>query len=111
MSQIDQEYNVENVENGVRISGVLRLLTPSEYEPIFKPIQDELEKSNGSFTLDIAGLTFLNSSGVTAIAQLVLFARKLNKPITILGSNDVPWQNKTMSSLAKLWDQITISFN
>jgi len=104
------DYSVRILDNqqGVVIAGVLRLLSPSAYEPVFDPIRKELEKATGNYAVDIADLIFLNSSGVTGLSRLVLLARSHSRGIDFIVSETVPWQKKTMTSLQRLNPKVTV---
>jgi hypothetical protein len=60
------------------------------------------------FEIDTTELVFLNSSGIRALGELVLFARSQNKSLVIIGTSSIPWQRKTFTSLQKIHDQIEI---
>ncbi|NQY75321.1 MAG: hypothetical protein HRT90_11290 [Candidatus Margulisbacteria bacterium] len=107
---ITKEYEIELMENKVKVSGVLRLLSPKEYEEPFRQVKDHMAECKGEYVVDVSELTFLNSSGVTAIAQIAIEARQRDLPLKICGSDQIPWQNKTLTSLSKLWDKITVVF-
>jgi hypothetical protein len=60
-----------NRANEVVISGVLRLQSPLIYDELFAGIRKRIE-SGTVLTLDIANVSFLNSSGITALARLII---------------------------------------
>lgn len=93
-----------------RLVGVLRLATPAAYKKIFDPLTDALT-ANDAFTVDIVEVKFMNSSGITALSRLVLAARKQDKPLTILGTEAVAWQKKTITSLKRLHKKLTVELS
>ncbi len=103
------DYTIKTVNPDlVKITGILRLPSPAEYEKPFDDIKSYMEASQ-SFTLDITELIFLNSAGISALARLIILARNGNTPLTILISNDIPWQSKSISgSLTKLWSELIV---
>lgn len=54
-------------------------------------------------TLDLRELAFLNSSGISMLSKFVLSVRKKKGvQLVVLGSNDMPWQGKSLKNLEKL---------
>ncbi|MSR89197.1 MAG: hypothetical protein EXS67_06045 [Candidatus Margulisbacteria bacterium] len=105
------EYRIECIDpTRAVIIGSLRLPTPSAYEPHFKPIKDKIEKLRDPYTINITKVSYLNSSGITAFANLIFFAKEHNVPLIMEASKAIPWQEKTMSSLEKLWSHLSIQF-
>jgi hypothetical protein len=53
-------------------------------------------------TIDLKELGFLNSSGISMLSKFVLGLRK-NKTVqlVVLGSNEMPWQGKSLKNLQK----------
>jgi len=90
------------------LEGTLRLPSPSAYNDVFGAITQAIEKSSTNYTVDISNVTFLNSSGITALARLIILARGKNLPLVLRGKQSVPWQEKSISSLQKLWKSVTI---
>ena len=103
------DYTIKKVNSDlVKITGILRLPSPTEYEKPFNEIKIAMETSS-SFSLDITELIFLNSAGISALARLIILARNGNTPLTILISNEIPWQTKSISgSLTKLWSELVV---
>jgi len=90
------------------ISGTMRLAGPLAYENEFKPIFECIATATDTVELDVTGLTYLNSSGITAIARLIIHARNKDKVLRILSDNTVPWQKRSLVSLVALWEKLTI---
>jgi hypothetical protein len=54
-------------------------------------------------TLDLRNLAFVNSSGISMLSKFVLSMRKKKGvQLVVLGSNDMPWQGKSLKNLEKL---------
>ncbi len=85
------------------LRGVLRLPSPSAYEGPFEGIHKGLAAASTRYVVDICGVKFMNSSGITAISRLVLLARTLEKDLVFVGSSSIPWQGKTIRSLQRLY--------
>jgi hypothetical protein len=61
--------------------------------------------------LDLTAVVFMNSSGIRALGALVLAAKRAVARFTIVGSASVPWQRKTLASLGKLYDGVTVELS
>jgi hypothetical protein len=105
-----EDYKIEYIENEKAIlSGELRLPSPTSYEQPFTHIKDQLENTNiKTYSIDLSNLTFLNSSGITALARIIILARNKEVPMSLIIKDDIPWQKKTITSLIHLWDQVEI---
>jgi hypothetical protein len=98
------EYSIEVRDDGARLGGVMRLVSPSAYRAELAPVSDKVGQRAGQpFVLDVADLQFLNSSGITALSRLVLRARGLKVGLSFIIDDSVLWQKKTLPSLAKLY--------
>ena len=92
-----------------RLSGVLRLASPADYEERFEPMRRGLTTS-ASYTIDLAQVRFLNSSGITSLSRLMLLARSQQKDLTLVGSEAVSWHAKTLTLLKRLYDRLDVRF-
>lgn len=107
-----EEYKINCSDpNKVEIIGSMRLPSPLSYENLFEPIKEKIEESTNTYEINLVKLDYLNSSGLTALARILILARSLKKPIKVLANKSIPWQKKSLNSLEKLWDQIEIDFN
>ncbi len=70
-----------------------------------------LEESTDILNIDITELEYLNSSGITSLARIIIQARKDDKSIKLIINKNIPWQNKTLSSLQNLWEKLYIESN
>ena len=53
----------------------------------FKPILSNLEKtSEPEFIVDITDMAFLNSSGITALARIIIKAKQFDKRLTFIAN-------------------------
>ena len=98
------EYLIEHPNQKTTIlTGTLRLPSPTAYTHLLEEIRQGIEIQTETYTIDISGLKFLNSSGLTALARLFLLARQKQRTIKIICSHQIPWQKKSIGSLQKLW--------
>ncbi len=105
MLLIKEDYKVEFKEpNTISLSGVLRLQSPLDYDPVFAIIKEKLKSQSDSVVVDLTQLEFLNSSGIASIARLIFVGKSCNCGITFKGNKDIPWQKKVLETFVKLWD-------
>lgn len=103
----DYELRVDG--HTIRLSGAFRLSSLIHYDDVFAPIKDMIE-SSGSVRLVMSDVLFLNSTGITALARLVITARALSASFTLVGHNGVPWQQKVFSSFKRLYSDLVVEF-
>ncbi|WP_341731018.1 hypothetical protein [Microcoleus sp. EPA2] len=95
------QYDPESVT--VCFKGELSLDGASDYKPIVDLLDEVASLEPPHITLNLKQLEFLNSSGINMLSKFVISVRK-KKTIELLvtGSNDVPWQQKSLKNLEKL---------
>lgn len=104
------EYNKK--ERIVKMEGTLRLQGKDEYRDIFELLTMAANDTTGlPLILDMKGLIFLNSSGISSLSLFILKMRKLDKDIAIRGSESIPWQMKSLKNFQKLYGKVEISFS
>lgn len=91
------------------LKGILRLNGLEEYAPISRFLLDAVPQ--GSMTLDLRGLEFLNSSGIATLSKFVIEIRnRKTVDLTVLGSRDIAWQGKSLVNLSKLMPSLHMEF-
>ena len=105
---MSSSHEVDHSRESTVVRGVLRLESVDSYELVFGPARACLALPQGSYTLDVSGVTLMNSSGIRALANLVLLAKQHGATLVILGSEAVAWQRKTMASLSGLYERAVI---
>lgn len=91
------------------LKGILRLNGLEEYAPISRFLLDAVPQ--GAMTLDLRGLEFLNSSGIATLSKFVIEIRnRKTVDLTVLGSNAVAWQGKSLVNLSKLMPTLRMEF-
>ena len=103
------DYQVEPgpVPGSWVVRGVLRLESPEAYARALEPIAASLAKLP-AVSIDLSQVVFLNSSGIRALADLLLLARERRCQVKLLGSAAVPWQKKLAISLTGLFPEIVM---
>jgi hypothetical protein len=100
-----EDYIVQFDPDSVRVyfKGELSLGGSIEYAPITNLLNEVAESEPNTMTIDLRNLTFVNSSGISMLSKFVLSMRKKKGvQVVVLGSNDMPWQGKSLKNLEKL---------
>ncbi len=99
----DYTVHVEPETSTVNFQGELSLGGPAEYAPIADLLNKLVDTEPNTMTLNLRNLEFLNSSGISMLSKFVLSVRKKKGvQLVVLGSNDMPWQGKSLKNLEKL---------
>ena len=104
-------YNIQHGDSDSHFvfSGEMRLHSPIAYDEPFSDLKQSIESPDTpEVVLDIGQLEYLNSSGITSFARLILLASKHSKPLKIIYNKTIPWQTKNVVSLAKLHPKIEL---
>ncbi|MCY7385856.1 MAG: hypothetical protein LH628_25475 [Microcoleus sp. CAN_BIN18] len=100
-----QDYSIQYDRESVTVSfiGELSLGGPAEYAPIVELLNEVANPEPPTITLNLKKLEFVNSSGISMLSKFVITVRKKKTiQLLVLGSNDVPWQQKSLKNLEKL---------
>ncbi len=89
------------------LRGVMRLESIEAYARAFAPLEAAAAQP-GNLTIDLASVLFLNSSGIRALADVLLVARNSGARVTVFGSAAVPWQKKLALSFTGLFPEFEI---
>lgn len=99
----------DETQCSVKLQGSMRLPNLKEYEKVKTFLGEAASTCSTNLTLDMTGLEFLNSSGITIISMFVINSKKNGKPaLRILGSNTISWQDKSLRNFKKLWATVDI---
>ena len=101
------DFTIDCAPTAARFYGVMRLVSAPAYERPLGPVRDAMLAA-AAFRLDLSGLSFMNSSGVRALAELVLLARKEKKRLVIVAKGSMPWQKKAAASLAGIYTGVEL---
>ncbi|PSB40427.1 hypothetical protein C7B67_28315 [filamentous cyanobacterium Phorm 6] len=100
-----EDYSIQYDRESVTVSfiGELSLGGPAEYAPIVELLNEVANPEPPTITLNLKKLEFVNSSGISMLSKFVITVRKKKTiQLLVLGSNDVPWQQKSLKNLEKL---------
>lgn len=105
-----EQYSVEcaNGSDVAVLRGVMRLASPAAYDAVFAPVRTLIESGRAS-TVDLRDVSFMNSSGIRALATLVLLAKEKRTPLQMVANESIPWQKKTLASLRAISPALTIA--
>lgn len=97
------DYSIRCGDDGrAALSGVLRLASPAMYNDVFVPVMQAMAATEGVFEIDLSGLRFMNSSGISALSHIVLQARRQDRKLRLRIDPQAGWQKKTAASLTRL---------
>ncbi len=89
------------------LRGVLRLDSPEAYAKAFEPIMASIGEAP-ALSIDLSQVVFLNSSGIRALADVLVLAREKQCKVKLFGSAAVPWQKKLATSLTGVFPEIVM---
>jgi len=77
-------------------------LHDQEYASMVKILHEAADAGYDTLTLDVRGLRFLNSSGINVLSKFGLCLRQQRSQLVIKGSDQHPWQRKSLKNLERL---------
>lgn len=87
----------------VKFSGQLMLRGYGEYAPIMELLNAIAATKPAVITIDLKDVLFLNSSGINMFSRFLLSLRSQQEThLLIIGSKEIPWQNKSLKNMPKL---------
>lgn len=93
----DQTRSTISLEGSFRLNGPM-------YDPIKDMLENILAQKPSALRLDLTELKFLNSSGINVLAKFTILVRNEgNVAFSVAGSKKIPWQEKSLPNLKKLY--------
>jgi hypothetical protein len=104
--------NYEPEQAAILCTGILDLRGKEGYLEVSKLLEEVVGDGKPSITLDLRGLEFLNSSGITTLGGFIIKLRdKGGSSLRVLCSNQYTWQSRSMQGLQRLLPGMTIEFD
>jgi hypothetical protein len=102
-------YDTESAT--MTFEGSLRLQGMAEYAPISQALDTLAEQKPAAITLNLQALKFLNSSGINMLSKFVIKMRKQGDvQLVIKGTQQYPWQGKSLKNLERLMPGLHLEF-
>lgn len=93
----------------VSCQGSLRLSGMEEYAPIVQLLNGVADSDPPKITLNLRELEFLNSSGINVLSKFAIKVRQKGSiQMVVQGSNNVPWQGKSLKNLQRLMPSLQL---
>jgi Uncharacterized conserved protein len=108
---VTPDYTVEYVPEAdtVFMSGTLRLPNIEAYQPILDILLSAIASAPPLITIDLQKLEFLNSSGLSMLLMFVVKVRdKGGISMVVKGSQEIPWQAKSLKNLRRLMPEMVL---
>ncbi|CAN1209835.1 STAS domain-containing protein [Tumidithrix helvetica PCC 7403] len=109
-----EDYHVWHEEGDTTIccEGSLRLAGTEEYAPIVNLLDKVIHENPAKIVLDLRLLQFLNSSGINVLSKFVIKVRQNgNIHIIVQGSENIPWQGKSLKNLQRLMPSLELEWS
>lgn len=101
----------EPATSTVSFQGTLRLRGLNEYDPIVQLLDDIVDAKPEKITLDLRELHFLNSSGINSLFKFIIKIREQGQSkLVVLGSKQIPWQEKSLQNLQRLMASVQLTW-
>ncbi len=92
----------------IAMEGSFRLNGPL-YAPISELLDAVLAQKPAALKLDLTELKFLNSSGINVLAKFTIQVRNVGGlALSVVGSRKIPWQEKSLPNLKKLYPALEL---
>ena len=89
--------------------GALRLYGADGYAAIVNLFNAIAEQQTPLLTVDVTDLQFLNSSGINALSKFIIKVRDLKASrLIVKGTEQFPWQAKSLKNLQLLMPELTL---
>lgn len=108
-----EDYSIyyDQAKESVICQGSLRLSGMEEYAPIVALLNQVADQEPPTLTLNLRQLEFLNSSGINMLSKFVINVRqKGHIQMVVQGSNNIPWQGKSLKNLQRLMPSLTLEW-
>ena len=104
----DYRVGYDEPSHTISFEGSFRLNGPL-YAPISEMLDQILAQKPSVLRLDLTELKFLNSSGINVLAKFTILVRNAGQlALTVVGTRKIPWQEKSLPNLKKLFPALEL---
>ena len=108
----EYRINYDAQTTTIHCQGSLRLSGMEEYLPIVQLFDKVAELDRPTIIFDLRKLLFLNSSGINVLSKFVIKIRqKKNIHMVVQGSQQIPWQEKSLKNLQRLMPALKLEWD
>lgn len=98
------ELSMVSCQGSLRLGG-------NEYKPITEWLEQIADSNPAKIILNLRELEFLNSSGISMLSKFVIKVRhKKNIEMVVQGSDEIPWQGKSLKNLQRLMPSLSLEW-
>ena len=102
------QYSLSCESSRAVFKGQFSLTSPAAFDELYGKVRSGIENAADAYTLDLTDALFMSSSGITALARVIMFAQGKDTPLIIRVNDAVLWQRKTVVALQNLWEKLTV---
>ena len=107
----DYEVDYDNETTTLSCKGSLRLTGMDEYAPIVQLFNQVAALEPPLIQFNLRELLFLNSSGINVLSKFVIKVRqKKTVEMVVQGSQEIPWQGKSLKNLQRLMPNLKLEW-
>jgi len=107
----DYHVNYDSETTTLLCKGSLRLSGMDEYAPIVQIFNQVADLEPSELKFNLKGLEFLNSSGINVLSKFVIKIRqKKHVSMIVQGSQQIPWQGKSLKNLKRLMPTLKLEW-
>jgi MscS family membrane protein len=111
IKQIKDENFIINYDFSTATVSFMGHLDLDDYTEVHNLLHQLSQQFPSSLTLNLQNLTSINSQGVDELASFILSLREQQETqLIVLGSNNIPWQNKSLKNLERLLPSLKLQF-
>jgi hypothetical protein len=107
----DYQVNYDKESTTLSCKGSLRLSGMDEYAPIVQLFNQVVALEPSEIQFNLTELDFLNSSGINVLSKFVIKVRqKKTVKMVVQGSQEIPWQGKSLKNLQRLMPNLKLKW-
>ena len=107
----DYHVNYDTETTTLSCKGSLRLGGMEEYAPIVQIFNQVVAQEPPLIYFNLRELQFLNSSGINVLSKFIIKVRqKKDVQMIVQGSQQIPWQGKSLKNLQRLMPSMQLEW-